>query len=718
VAEALGISEDAVKQRLARGREMLRERMAGLVENVLTRTGPTTVFTMTIAAAIGALAAPAIIAGSAFTASAVSTSTAAGSAVSTTPFLTAMSATKTAWIAAALVAVICIPVGYRISAARPVSRNTNVVSLMEPGVPPVPLRSTPSFEESSLFAEWRELHDRHGTNAPAMRALYKAIADLKDPFRRRAFRAALIAEWAEVDPAGGLAFFLGKGPDETQRRQFLEEWLSRDARAAVDALLASGPGWEEAARECLSEMARRLPSRVAAVASRLPKAENYYERKVRDAFTVLAEQDLTFARKAAEEVTGASREEALSGIAAAWAKNDFGGAVAWAGKLPEGTDRDEVIRAALLGRAAVDPVTALENVGLVPSGGRHAYSQSTTGARVLGETAKADFDATVAWLAAHPGRFGSEDLRGLSQAVTDRLNADAAGFLARHADDGSLSALLPAISSALLNRGSGQKAAVWDWLQTQPKTEATSELKREVLDFAGYQDPDLALRLVADLPATPEGDAQVKSLAKCLMNGGRMIHRFDKLLEQAPERFRQPLIDAAFGYLNSETMTDPQPWIDRLTKLPAAARAKATESIARGWAEQTPEEAIAWTATLPAGEARNRAAAAIASKWAAKDAPGAGAWITAMPPGAERDRAAGSFAVAIAEQFPWEAWDWALSIEDAGERTRAATQAAKTMAARDPAAVRQWIETGPFAPEVKAEIQSAVERASRSPTPR
>src|SRR5213592_3226560 len=68
VAQALDISEDAVKQRLARGREMLRDRMSGLIETVLSRTGPTAIFTMSIAAAIGALAAPAAVAGTGFTA--------------------------------------------------------------------------------------------------------------------------------------------------------------------------------------------------------------------------------------------------------------------------------------------------------------------------------------------------------------------------------------------------------------------------------------------------------------------------------------------------------------------------------------------------------------------------------------------------------------------------------------------------------------------------
>src|SRR5213593_4704683 len=68
VAVALDISEDAVKQRLARGREMLRDRMSGLIETVLSRTGPTAIFTMTIATAIGALAAPAAVAGTVFSA--------------------------------------------------------------------------------------------------------------------------------------------------------------------------------------------------------------------------------------------------------------------------------------------------------------------------------------------------------------------------------------------------------------------------------------------------------------------------------------------------------------------------------------------------------------------------------------------------------------------------------------------------------------------------
>src|SRR5207253_7431709 len=176
----------------------------------------------------------------------------------------------------------CVPIGYRI--------HTGTAPQVTNAGPEAPAHTAattnpaPTFEDSALFAEWRELHDRYGTNAQAMPALYKAIAALKDRFRRQAFRAALISEWVQVDAAGGLPFFLGKGRDESQRRQFFEEWLARDPRAAVDALLAGGAGWEKMARECLKEIARVAPERVPEIAARLPKPEDYWQREVQEAF--------------------------------------------------------------------------------------------------------------------------------------------------------------------------------------------------------------------------------------------------------------------------------------------------------------------------------------------------------------------------------------------------------------------------------------------------
>jgi hypothetical protein len=53
-----------------------------------------------------------------------------------------------------------------------------------------------------------------------------------------------------------------------------------------------------------------------------------------------------------------------------------------------------------------------------------------------------------------------------------------------------------------------------------------------------------------------------------------------------------------------------------------------------------------------------------------------------------------------------------MTIGESSERQRVATQAAQTIAARNPAAARQWVETAPFSPEIKAQLQSSIERPS------
>jgi RNA polymerase sigma factor (sigma-70 family) len=59
VALATGITEDAVRQRLTRGREMLRDQMAEILERNLVRSTPSPAFTVAVVAALPALTLPA-----------------------------------------------------------------------------------------------------------------------------------------------------------------------------------------------------------------------------------------------------------------------------------------------------------------------------------------------------------------------------------------------------------------------------------------------------------------------------------------------------------------------------------------------------------------------------------------------------------------------------------------------------------------------------------
>jgi RNA polymerase sigma factor (sigma-70 family) len=58
VAAALDLTEDAVKQRLSRGRKMIQEQVLSLVEGALARTGPGKLFTAGVLAGLAQLATP------------------------------------------------------------------------------------------------------------------------------------------------------------------------------------------------------------------------------------------------------------------------------------------------------------------------------------------------------------------------------------------------------------------------------------------------------------------------------------------------------------------------------------------------------------------------------------------------------------------------------------------------------------------------------------
>ncbi len=705
VAEALDISEETVRQRLARGRDMLRDNLTDAIESVLTRTRPSGLFTMTIAVAIGALVSPAAIAGSVFAAAAGTTSSASTSG----SLFKTIVASKSFLFVAAIISVAFIPVGYRLRARSDAARIS--VATVEKSVPVALPKSLPAVETSAIFAEWKRLHDKHGTNVAAMPNIYREIAGLTNALHRQGFRAALMAEWVQLNPTNTMAAFRDRVIESNQRRQFIEEWLARDPVEAIEVFLKGGRTWEATVRNSLAELARRSPGHVAGVVARLPRPESSRETQVRDAFAIVAGAGLDNARMAAEILTGPNRDQALAGVAQAWAKRDLEGAIAWAQKLPGETDRDEIIRSALVGAAMIEPSSALDRVTVVPPGGKKEYFASTTGARVLEAAATVNFDGTVRWLAAHPGRLANEDLMGLANVVGEKLNSNAAGFLTQYA--GSLAAILPAVTNALVKESSGQRRAIWEWLNGQPDDSTTARLRSQLLSTCGEQDILMAFRLAEDMPRTGEGEAQLRLLAEGLLGHGTVLHRIDMLLKSAPPRLHQPLVESAFSHLNSETLADARRWIALIPQLPDTARVRGTETLARVWAHQSPADAIRWAASMPAGEVRVQAVAAIASSWAAQDSPAAAAWIDAMPAGSERDRSAQSLVFAMAEEFPREAWEWAMNISDADTRTRAAAHVAKMMAARDSVTARSWIESGPFTQETKSALQSALETTTQ-----
>ncbi len=375
VAESLEISENAVKQRLARGREMCREKLATTIEGVLSKTKPSTIFTMAIAVAIGALAAPSTVAAAAFATSAAVGTTGSTTGISIkTGFSTIMTTSKAFLLGAAAVALVCVPIGYQLQSNEVAPAPTEKVALVETRAAEPETVKT-DFTDSALVAQWRELHRTYGTNAEAMPKIYDAIRALKDAFQKQALGAALAAEWARVDPAGGMKFYMGGRNNDGELEDLFRDWLARDPQAAVTALMADG-GAKGAAREFLKDIAAAAPNRVAEIVEQLPQSDSHWDNSVRDAFQIVAEGNPTEARKEAEAMTGPNRDQVLQGVAMAWAETDLNGAIAWAKSLPDGVDKNEIIRSALIGTAGVDPVTALENAGRRRKGATRCISRA------------------------------------------------------------------------------------------------------------------------------------------------------------------------------------------------------------------------------------------------------------------------------------------------------------------------------------------------------
>ncbi len=709
VAAALDLSEDAVKQRLSRGRNELREQVAAKVEGVLGRVRPSALLVVTIAAAIGLLASPAALAAGAFSTAAAGTAS-TGSAATASTFTTSMTASS--YLVATITLAAFIPLGWK---AREPEPSFAAVPVVQKSINPA--EPFAAFPNSELLKEWRRLHEEHGSDAAAMPVLYQSIADIKDSFHRRALRSALLAEWAAVDPAAAFTFLTNK-KQGGQALDMMREWLRLDAPAAAAHIVAKAASNPDMARSLLYELVEAAPDQLGAVVAMLPATIDGYQKHVEDAFAALARKGPAAARAAAELVTGTHRAQALAGAAGGWAEKDGAAALAWSKSLPEGEERDGALRATVIGWAKSDPLAALTHMDAAPPGRVDSSFASDTSATVLRAAAEKDLPATLEWLTANTGKVGRESWLGLTDAVGKRLADDPAGtctFLMSQPEslrDG----LQQTLHSIMLNDGYKQKAAVWDWLQTQPAGTTTDGLRTMMLSCAAWKEPEQAMRWLSAFPETPVARATIESSLHQLMSEGRDLPELDALLAHAPEQLRGGLLAIAMRSEGSQQM-DIRPWAERLPQLPEADRPRAAEALAGRMAAANPQDALTWAGSQPEGEQRLAAYRGLTMSWANVEPEAASVWVRDLPAGTERDAAAGALTAAIASTDPEAAWVWAGSIGDAQAKLSALSSAAEGLHRRDPQRARQMLQAGQLSDDERIALQTILGSDAANPAP-
>jgi hypothetical protein len=550
--------------------------------------------------------------------------------------------------------------------------------------------------ESTLISEWEQLRGARASGPDELPALYADVKDIKDAFRRRAFRSALIAEWAVSNPQAALAYLTEK--DQTMVAQLLREWLRLDPNGAVTALLAGNEKQRGNLRSVLADIAHLVPERLAEVLSVLPKSQSRWDTTGQEAFALFAQKDPEAARRAAESVTGPLRAQALAGVAKSWAEKEGEAALKWAQAMPPGEDRDAVLKAVLTGWAKTDPMAALDQIDLVPPGGEEGYYASDVGAQVLREAGKKDWDATMRWLREHPGKLGRSSLDGLQDALSHRLSVDPSGTL-RSMSASGVPGIDNVLANSLLNDGYAQRDAVWQWLDRQPPNDFTKSARGWVINAVAWKEPALALTFLDRLPDTPENQSVFDQGTRSMLNGGTRMYLFEELMEAASPKVRPLLLAAGFECGLRESVSDPQRWLKRIDELPQERRMQAMGALASGWAMNDPAAAMDWALSLPEGSQREAAFGPIVGVWASNDAYEVTQWIGEQPPGSMRDTATRSLVSALSMTQPETAWNWALSITDEGVRFSALQLAYMGLHKKDPTVAAQMLESANLPPQ-------------------
>ncbi len=681
VAATLTLSEDAVKQRLSRGRHELREQVAAKIEGVLSRVRPNPLLVVTVAAAIGVAAAPEAVA--------------AG----------AVSQSSTTWIAAAAALAICVPLGWSL---RPPASSARAVSTAATP-PPDPLAE---FADSALLREWRRLHEVHGRDAAAMPAIYEAIQELPGDFPRRALRRTLLTEWAGVDAVAGFDFLRAK-KQTGHAISLSHEWLRCDPAGAAEWLTLHGATAPEIVRELLADVAEKAPGKLAAVAGALALPDDAGKDEIAAAFTIFAAMNPVAARMAAEAMPdGAQRDSALAGVAGVWAQRDGTAAYVWCQTLTKGAQRDAALHAAITTWAGRDPAAALAHYKEVPRG----KNFEERGMEMMKAALARDFDAVIRWAAEHSDQINDSQVWDeFSPVMLARYHAGPAALLQWLAQqpEGLRNGLFSALARGTFGPGADFTDTLWDWLDTLPQNHTVEQLRLS-LKFSP--------RTVAWLKQLPDRWESRSTIARVLTSilrhdgygapGESRETTVEKMILEFSPALRPGLYAAALEGKTTWSEAERAKWAERIASTPESGvsgdggSARAAD-VVKSLGAIDPEGALEWALSLPEGQARKTAEPVALGTWAAVDAAAASSWVNGLPPGGERDRCAEVLVRVIATEEPDAAWAWANSITAGGNRQSAHRTILSTLhQQKNPERAQQLVA----APEVDAAVRSWYQR--------
>ncbi len=401
VSETLDLTPDVTKKRLAKGRALLRGRIADLIDSVLLRTTPGTGFTATVAGAVGIVSSPEAIAATAFSASQKTT-------------LAAMTSSKTATVV--LVTALCLPLGYSTHLAL----NGNPDPQNQVAVPITSLspKRSHALPQSEILKEWERLKAEYGTSPDAFVQLYELLNDEEESLRKSGLQTMLALDWASIDAHSACQFLRDK--HHSMMRVACNSWIERDVERATDFLMSLGENWDLQAVDYLSAIGAQSPECLARVFEALPPR---WTGRMDRHFAKAVEVDLTRTRIAVENMKSPYRIAAIRGLCAGWAKEDPHAALVWIKESLVGDELRRALGEVYLSWAEEDPFAVLPL--LREARGVASNHNGPLPMQVFYKSARKNLGAALDWQSQNPTAIKSYTLKGAIQSELIRRPAEA-----------------------------------------------------------------------------------------------------------------------------------------------------------------------------------------------------------------------------------------------------------------------------------------------------
>ena len=606
VAEALGLSKDATKQRLKRGRDELRGQVESTLAKTLRRTAPTAAFTATVAGVLTTMAPPAASAATGLSLSSVTTSSGAASTT-----VAAMNTSKLSLTAAALIGLAAIPAGYGMRAllTKETSSSAHLTSSSASLTPQPFDRDSITIPPSEVVTEWKRLQEEYGTSAEVMPQLYTHIESLPEGFLKEGLFSVLVTEWVATDARGGFDFLRNqKGGDwrkeQDRRTAFLEEWLRLDSADAIEGVQATGKRWENYFEKAAIVLAQHEPDFFIEHLGKIMPGRDESSQRV---LALLAEHDDVALRKAAiaalQSRSAGFLDEALEKAVKVWAARDGQSALDWA-LAYKGEEKDDVLVAALAGRATVDPMGALRQGDKLI---RHRLTRKNAAwPALISIAAKEDLEGTLAWYASVSSKGGHAYDSAMSTVIAKELLKDPITFLNRLESRGEFEKFAPVFhnlyhSEALSTRWQEVSA----WLSTRPTGASQIVLSSRLAQTLAFDDPPAALKF-ADGVTDPQLRLKLRRVVAKELVASPSLDAANYYLTDHPEWSREFTL-AAFeriGSYSDQTGLRQYPleiesWTQAVEKFEGEDLKSATSQLTRAYLLADPTAAFEWVEGMP-----------------------------------------------------------------------------------------------------------------------